>query len=139
MEDYLEAIHVLSQRKRVVRIKDIARQMGVKMPSVTGALRTLGSRGLVEHERYEDVALTPKGEQIARAIHARHEQLRAFLIEALGLAEGVAGDEACRLEHAVAPETLERLVAFVETAARPESATAEPPRRARARPARIGE
>ena len=114
MEDYLEAIHVLSQQKRVVRIKDIAKRMGVKMPSVTGALKVLSERGLVHHERYEDVELTPEGQQIGERICQRHEQLRDFLIDVLAVPPAVAEDEACKLEHAVAPHTLERLVKFAE-------------------------
>ena len=114
MEDYLEAIHVLSEQRRVVRIKHIAERLGVKMPSVTGALKVLSERGLVHHERYEDVELTPEGEQIAKRVCQRHEQLRDFLIDVLGIAKEVAEEEACRLEHAVAPHTLEGLVRFAE-------------------------
>ena len=113
MEDYLEAIHELSGEKRVVRIKDIARRMGVRMPSVTGALKTLGGRGLVAHERYEDVELTPTGERIAKGVLERHRQIRGFLMHVLGMPEATAEEEACKLEHSVAPETLERLVEFV--------------------------
>ena len=39
MEDYLEAISALKQKKKYVRVKDIAKEMKVRMPSVTGALK----------------------------------------------------------------------------------------------------
>jgi len=35
MEDYLEAIFNLAKEKRVVRVRDIAKKLGVKMPTVT--------------------------------------------------------------------------------------------------------
>jgi Mn-dependent DtxR family transcriptional regulator len=35
MEDYLEAIYNLVREKRVVRVRDIAKRLGVKMPTVT--------------------------------------------------------------------------------------------------------
>jgi DtxR family Mn-dependent transcriptional regulator len=38
MEDYLEAIFNLGKEKRVVRVKDIAKRLGVKMPTVTNML-----------------------------------------------------------------------------------------------------
>ena len=41
MEDYLEAIFDLDREKKVVRVKDIARRMDVKMPTVSSMLRTL--------------------------------------------------------------------------------------------------
>lgn len=114
MEDYLEAIHVLSERNRIVRVKDIARHLGVRMPSVTGAIKSLSGRGLVWHERYEDVELTAGGEEIAKRIWERHKQLRDFLIDVLAMPADLAESEACKLEHAVAAQTLQRLVKFAE-------------------------
>jgi len=46
MEDYLEAIFDLDKDKRVVRVRDIAKRLDVKMPTVTSMLRTLNDRGL---------------------------------------------------------------------------------------------
>jgi len=34
MEDYLEAISTLKQKKKYVRVKDIAKQMKVKIPAL---------------------------------------------------------------------------------------------------------
>ena len=46
MEDYLEAIFDLGKEKKVVRVKDIAKRLDVKMPTVTNMLKTLSGRGL---------------------------------------------------------------------------------------------
>ena len=59
MEDYLEAISILEEDKKYVRVRDIARHMKVKMPSVTGALKSLTERKLVNHERVSFVIALP--------------------------------------------------------------------------------
>lgn len=51
MEDYLETIFNLEIDKKVVRVKDIAGRLKVKMPSVTSMLKTLSERGLVNYEK----------------------------------------------------------------------------------------
>lgn len=114
MEDYLEAIYNLKVRSQVARVKDIAREMNVRMPSVTGAIRGLAEKGLVKHQPYESVELTQAGLTRARGVAHRHSAVREFLIGVLGLAERDAETEACGLEHAIAPDTLDRLVKFVD-------------------------
>ena len=66
IEDYLEAIANLGGRRKVVRVNQIGQALDVKMPSVTSALKKLSDEGLVKHEKYGYVELTPKGEEIAR-------------------------------------------------------------------------
>jgi len=114
MEDYLEAIDAIQKKKKVVRVKHIAKYLKVKMPSVSGALRGLAKKNLVNHESYEYVELTPQGEQIAQEIARKHEILHRFLVKILGLDEKSAQTEACNMEHAIGKQTLERLVKFIE-------------------------
>ncbi len=114
MEDYLEAIYNLKVRSQVARVKDIAREMQVRMPSVTGALRSLAEKGLVHHQPYENVELTPAGLIRARGVAHRHAAVREFLMSVLGLPEDDAEAEACGLEHAIRPETLGKLLKFVD-------------------------
>ena len=52
MEDYLEAIYNLDKEKRVVRVRDIAKRLGVKMPTVTNMLKTLSKKGMIDYEKY---------------------------------------------------------------------------------------
>ena len=114
MENYLEIIFTLSNEKPAVRVKDIAKRLGVKMPTVTNMLKTLNERGLIDYERYEYLELTPKGAQVGREIDKRHQILRSFLTDILGIDFQKAAEEACRMEHAVGPTTMERFVAFME-------------------------
>lgn len=112
MEDYLEAVHVISHDRGVARVRDLARRLSVSDPSVVAALRTLKRRGLVAQERYGYVRLTKEGREIAGEILHRHEVLASFLEDVLGLDADTASRDACRIEHAAGPETIRRLQAL---------------------------
>ena len=114
MEDYLEAVAMLRRDGKRVRVKQISAALGVKMPSVTAALRRLAEDGLVVHEPYGYVGLTPKGNKAAREVFRRHEVLRRFLTDILNIDPNVAKDDACRMEHFISSVSLERLAKFME-------------------------
>jgi DtxR family Mn-dependent transcriptional regulator len=112
LEDYLEAILAVIRQKRVARVRDIADRVGVGMPSVTAALKTLAERGLVNYEAYRAVTLTARGREVAEEVSRRHVLLRRFLVDVLGLDAETAEANACRMEHAVDEPLLERLARF---------------------------
>ncbi|MEA3333493.1 MAG: metal-dependent transcriptional regulator [Pseudomonadota bacterium] len=112
MEDYLEAILNLQQEQRVARVKDVAKRLNVKMPSVTGAMKGLAEKGLVNYERYSYLTLTEAGEKIARDIGERHKTFYSFLTKVLQIDHQTAELDACRLEHATSRETFERIKEF---------------------------
>lgn len=118
MEDYLEVIYELCGDGKGVRVKEIADRLGVSLPSVTSALRTLGDAGLVTHERYRAVDLTSAGRARADALVNRHDALVRFLTEILLVDIAIAEAEACRMEHAIGPTTLQRLVNFLQAVRR---------------------
>ncbi len=113
MEDYLEAIFDLDRDKRVVRVKDIAQKMDVKMPTVSSMLKSLNDRGLVNYEKYEYVELTQDGAVIGKEMRRRHQILREFLTEILKIEFQTADAEACKMEHALSSATLDRLTSFM--------------------------
>jgi DtxR family Mn-dependent transcriptional regulator len=114
MEDYLEAISVLDERNKYVRVKDIAKYMKVKMPTVTSALRSLAKKNLVDHERYEYVELTEQGSMIAQDIRRRHDAILKFLTEVLNVDQKTAEKDACGMEHAMSATTLDHLLKLIE-------------------------
>jgi DtxR family Mn-dependent transcriptional regulator len=114
MEDYLEAIYELGNEKKIVRVKDIAERLGVRMPTVTSMLKTLGSRGFIDYEKYGYVDLTSEGEDVGREIHRRHDILFRFLTDILSVDPVVADDEACRMEHTLGASTMDSLLKFME-------------------------
>ena len=114
MEDYLEAIAMLRGEGKVVKVKQISQMLGVRMPSVTSALKKLSEKELVEHERYGCVELTAKGDKIAEDVIYRHQTLCRFLVEILNVDPKTASEDACKMEHAISPASLERLTKFLE-------------------------
>jgi DtxR family transcriptional regulator, Mn-dependent transcriptional regulator len=114
LEDYLEVIFHLEQSNRVARAKDIADQMSVQRASVTGALRALAGRGLINYSPYSYITLTSSGRSIAREIIHRHDTLKEFFITALQMNPEDAEANACRIEHAIDPMAIDRLVRFLE-------------------------
>ena len=117
IEDYLEAILALSEidpQDQSVRVTDIAERLQIAKPSVTAALNVLKEKGLVTQERYGKVFLTPEGRKRALVVQRRHRVLRKFLVDVLGVGEELAEHDACLMEHAVSPETMEKLIEFLE-------------------------
>ncbi|HCT65405.1 MAG TPA: metal-dependent transcriptional regulator [Lachnospiraceae bacterium] len=114
LEDYLEAIYFLYQKKSEVRITDVARELDISKPSVNRAINTLKKQGLVEHEYYGDLKLTEKGLKIACDVAERHKILKAFLTEKLGVNDETAEREACLIEHNISDDTMDRLRLFMK-------------------------
>lgn len=114
LEDYLKIIYQLEQERRVARVKDIAARKGVRMASVTGALRRMSKEGLVNYGAREFVELTEEGADLARKVLQRNDFLRRFLHSTLGVDTDTAERDACAVEHHLSSETLARLAAFYQ-------------------------
>ena len=113
-EDYLEAILVIGLEKERVRVRDLAQQLEVKDPSVVTAIKKLAGQGLVRHESYRHVELTPQGFKLAQEIHNRHKLLFRFLHSFLGLNEDTAENDACAMEHWLSAQTIARIIDLLE-------------------------
>ncbi len=121
MEQYIEAIAQLLNHGKVCSVSEIAAEANVSRPAASRAVRDLAERALVEHKAYGYVDLTPEGYALASKLDARHEALQTFFTSVLAFDEEVADAEACRLEHLLDDQTIDRLAAltaFIE--ARPE-------------------
>jgi DtxR family Mn-dependent transcriptional regulator len=125
LEGYLGAIAGLIERHKVARVKDIARERGVKPGSVSPAMGRLQRLGLIRYHQREFIELTPQGQIIARRVAERRSILSRFLVEVLGLDPACADRDAMALEHALSEEALIRLARLVE----PAEAAASPQKR----------
>lgn len=114
-EDYLEAILQVERVSRVARVSEIAERLGVSRPSVTGALKCLGARGLVSHAPYGHITLTEDGKVVAAEVERRHLLIRDFLTDVLSLPMDKAESTACKLEHILEPDVLAHFVAYSES------------------------
>jgi DtxR family Mn-dependent transcriptional regulator len=114
MEDYLEAIFHISEEKQAARAKDIANRVQVNKSSVTGALRSLSEKGLVNYAPYDIITLTAEGKKLALEIVRRHAALKKFFVKILLIDQKEAEEAACKVEHAISKIIIDRLINFVE-------------------------
>jgi len=114
LEDYVRAIYVISKRKKVARVRDIANILKVKPPSVIYSLKKLSNIGLITYEKHGYIELTKKGLRVAKGLSGRFETIENFLINVLGVPKEVAETDACNLEHYLNEETVNRLKKFIE-------------------------
>ncbi|MCL2671430.1 MAG: metal-dependent transcriptional regulator [Clostridiales bacterium] len=103
-EDYLEAIYLLSGTTASVRSVDIARELGFSKPSVSIALKKLRAEGLIMMNGSGHIALTERGDQLARRVWDRHKTIYSWL-RAMGVSEECAESDACGIEHIISEET----------------------------------
>ena len=112
-EDYLEAIFELGGATGTVRSVDLASKLDVSKASVSGAIKNLKQAGFAEQPFYGDITLTDRGVEYASGIIERHQVLFHFLKDILQVDAAIAAEEACKMEHAISDDTLERLTAHL--------------------------
>jgi DtxR family Mn-dependent transcriptional regulator len=110
VQDYLKAIHRLGGADRVVSPAEIAVELAVKAPSVTGMLKRLAEAGWIEYTPKSGARLTSGGLSEARRVVRRHRLIELFLTKVLGLDWSEVDAEAEALEHAISPR-LEQAIA----------------------------
>jgi len=111
LEDYLKVIYIIQvmKKKRVVRVRDIALFMHVKMSSVTSALKKLSELGLINYSKRNYIELTDKGKELASQLYKKWEVIYLFLKDILKVKEETARRDACRIEHVISEETYDAI------------------------------
>src|SRR5690606_20427700 len=113
-QTYRKAVWSLGEwSEEPVTVSAIAERVGVRLSSVSDAMRKLGEQGLIEHTRYGAIALTGQGRAHALAMVRRHRLIETFLVRDLGYGWEEVHDEAEQLEHAVSDLLIERLDAHL--------------------------
>jgi DtxR family Mn-dependent transcriptional regulator len=108
-QDYLREIYKLTESGDPATTSRIAERLGVSPPSVTGMIKKLTARGLLEHVPYRGAFLTPAGKRVALEVIRHHRLLELYLARTLELPLHAVHAEADRLEHAIS-EDLERRI-----------------------------
>jgi Mn-dependent DtxR family transcriptional regulator len=116
-EDYIEVIYELIREKGYAKPVDIAKNLHVTPPTVTGMLNKLSEEQFILHEKYGGIVLTEKGTSMADGIRQRHGLLVNFL-QLLGADETRAQKDTEGLEHYIDTRTLGLLARLVEYAKR---------------------
>lgn len=114
-ENYLEWVYRFSENGDV-RVSDIAKKLGVSLPSVSRAVSTLAKMGLLTHESYGKIGMTEEGKTIGKSIVRRDKCLTKLLVDILGMEPEDADPEVHRLEHLISGRVLPRLEILVHYA-----------------------
>ena len=107
-EDYLETILMLSQRMGKVRSIDVVNELGFTKASVSIAMKKLRENGYIAVDGEGNLTLLEPGLEIAQRIYSRHRLLTHFFMQ-LGVDEQTAAEDACKAEHILSEQTLEKI------------------------------
>lgn len=113
-ENYLEVIYELSQKGNSVKSVEVAKRMDVSKASVNKAIGVLRNAGMVEQQLYGSIMLTEQGVERAKEVAYRHQTIKKFLINILGVDETTADEDACRMEHVVSEKTMKLWTRYLD-------------------------
>jgi DtxR family Mn-dependent transcriptional regulator len=114
IEDYLETIYRLSMEMDTVGVSDVAKARGVSVPTARTAVNRLQEYGFLHQKHYGKIILHESGWKKGKEIFRFHKTLKRFLRDFLLVDKKTAEKEACKMEHGLSHETLERLVLFLQ-------------------------
>ena len=103
IEEYLETLSRLIERKQDLTTTKISKELGVSPASVSEMLKRLSKEGYIIHKPYRQISLTKKGKNVGRKTLRKHRVLEKFLL-GLGFSKRKIHNEACKLEHYVSDE-----------------------------------
>ena len=115
VEDYLEAILILSKQKPQVRSIDVANELGYSKPSVSVAMKNLRQKGYVKVSEEGYLSLTGEGQKLASTVYERHSVISGWLIR-LGVSPEIAVEDACRMEHDISDESFAAIKKYLQDA-----------------------
>ena len=114
LEDYLEALYLIYKKYNTVKAIDISRALNVSRASTTEALKKLSEKNFINYGRYGAISLTDEGISTAKEVIKKHTSLYEFFEKVLGASHDEAQDNACKIEHIISKDILERIVAFTD-------------------------
>jgi len=113
-EDCLEALYtIVSESEKAVRLADLSRELQMSDEEIQAILDELEQQGHIARLAGGDVVLTDTGRELGEGVFRKHRTLECFLTEMLGMDADKASQEACRLEHDVSDETIDRLSLYI--------------------------
>ncbi len=112
VEDYTKAVYTLQSRGDVaVTTNALAERMSVSPASASAMVKKLDGLGIVTHEPYHGVRLTPAGKKVALEVLRHHRLLELYLTQELGVPWDEVHREAEVLEHVLSEELEARIAA----------------------------
>jgi DtxR family transcriptional regulator, Mn-dependent transcriptional regulator len=114
VENYLKAILVRSSDAgSVVSTGALAEALRVTPGTITTMVKSMASRGLLEHQPREGVRLTPEGRAHALAVVRKHRLVETFLVQVLKMDWKEVHEDAEALEHAISDRVLLKIDALL--------------------------
>jgi DtxR family Mn-dependent transcriptional regulator len=114
-QNYLKVIWTLQEWSDApVTPSVIAEKVGLKLSTVSDAVRKLTEQGYLDHARYGTVSLTEPGRLLAVAMVRRHRLIESFLVRTHKYRWDEVHDEAEHLEHAVSDLMIDRIDELLE-------------------------
>jgi DtxR family Mn-dependent transcriptional regulator len=114
IEDYLKEIFLLESTGRDITVTDLAKRLGITKGTVTVMVQKLVQEKLLNHEHYGSLYLTEEGRRKGFSVYRRHEELRSFFHELLGVDRERSSEMACDTEHCMDTATGERLYSMLD-------------------------
>ncbi len=112
LEDYLEAVYSAKLDDTPLKGAQLARILNISRASVSEALAKLVEKKLIMYNRYEFISLTDKGLKEAKRVYEKHHVLKDFFETVLGITPDEAGENACKIEHIVSENILNKMRTF---------------------------
>jgi DtxR family Mn-dependent transcriptional regulator len=109
LEDYLECIYNKISLNNSVKAIEISKALDVSRASVTEALNKLAQKEYIKYGRYKAITITDTGIQKAKEIINKHKVLQDFFEKVLDIEKSEATETACKIEHVVTENILERI------------------------------
>ena len=114
LEIYLLAIDELQDKKKKIKVKDVANFLGYGGASTSQAVKKLKENKLINYEPYSDISLTPKGKELVSMKKYRHNTIAKFLNKVLDIDVKSAKKNADFIEYSMTEDVLTRLVNFMD-------------------------
>ena len=114
LEDYVEAINEIINKKGSVKNVDLCKYFGVSNATVSKNIKRLIKAELVESEKYKQIFLTTSGKKLADQSNTRHQILFNFLIK-LGISRKTAETDSEGMEQHISDETLKIMKKFIQS------------------------
>ncbi len=115
LEDYLELIHNKISQNKEIKAIDIAHEFNISRSSVSEALIRLADMDFIIYEGRRGIKITQKGIEQARKTVKKHQILSRFFVEILDVNKNLANKNACKIEHVIDDELIEKMSLYLES------------------------
>jgi DtxR family Mn-dependent transcriptional regulator len=114
IQNYLKVIYKLEKNLEEASTSDIAKELNISSASVTGMLKRLSAMRLVNYNSYKGVTLTKDGKALALEVIRHHRLIEVYLRQSLGYKLAKIHDEACKLEHYVSKDFIDKITEILD-------------------------